>query len=280
MLSKLKEKLYFNPSCNLTISELRLLYELDFVVDDDLSDYRDRRNNYEDFSKLFGNKSIACTEEEITEDTICYIGDLIIDKKLLTYNIRYIYGYITYKLSKIYNLENLEIIYKDAYFKFSDLYENLSNLRSVYGILYLYCIPFNYNLCLDLSSIENVYDLNIEVEHYKYDEIILPSNLKKLFLQGYLGTKIFDTLNLPTSLEELKILKPYSIKKLKLPKNLKKLYLSTIDQIKGMDIHKNLEIYETLIIGYKRVSKEKLVQIANIVSDEEYTKAYKCLKII
>ena len=47
-----------------------------------------------------------------------------------------------------------------------------------------------------------------------------------------------------------------------------------------MDIHKNLEIYETLIIGYKRVSKEKLTQIANIVSDEEYTKVYKYLRII
>jgi len=81
-------------------------------------------------------------------------------------------------------------------------------------------------------------------------------------------------------LEELKILEPYSIKKLKLPKNLKKLYLSTINQIKGMNISKNIEIYENFIIGYRRVSKEELTQIANIVSDEEYTKVYKYLRII
>lgn len=81
-------------------------------------------------------------------------------------------------------------------------------------------------------------------------------------------------------MEELKILEPYSIKKLRLPKNLKKLYLSAIDQIKGMNISKNIEIYETLTIGYRRVSKEELVQIANIVSDEEYTKVYKYLRII
>lgn len=81
-------------------------------------------------------------------------------------------------------------------------------------------------------------------------------------------------------MEELKILEPYSIKKLKLPKNLKKLYLSTINQIKGMNISKNIEIYENFIIGYRRVSKEELTQIANIVSDEEYTKVYKYLRII
>lgn len=81
-------------------------------------------------------------------------------------------------------------------------------------------------------------------------------------------------------MEELKILEPYSIKKLKLPKNLKKLYLSTTNQIKGMNISKNIEIYENFIIGYRRVSKEELTQIANIVSDEEYTKVYKYLRII
>ena len=81
-------------------------------------------------------------------------------------------------------------------------------------------------------------------------------------------------------MEELKILEPYSIKKLRLPKNLKKLYLSTINQIKGMNISKNIEIYENFIIGYRRVIKEELTQIANIVSDEEYTKVYKYLRII
>jgi len=191
MLSELKEKLYFNPRCDLTISEFRILYELDFALYDNLNEYRDERNNYEDFSKLFGSKSIASNEEEITEDTICYIGDLIIDKKLPTYNLRYVYGNITYKLSKIYNLENLEIIYKDAYFKFCDLYENLNNLRFVYRNLNLYCIPFNYNLCLDLSSIENIYDLHIEIEHYKYAQIIILTYLKKIIF-----TRIFRNENI------------------------------------------------------------------------------------
>ena len=52
----------------------------------------------------------AYTLSDITEDTICFVVDLTVDMILPTYNLKYVYGNLDYKLDKIYNLENLEMI--------------------------------------------------------------------------------------------------------------------------------------------------------------------------
>lgn len=148
MLEKIKEKIDRNANCKLTIEELKVLYEIDYSSNENLYIYTERRNAYSDFIKLFGKEFVARTKEEITEDTICYVGNLYIDNKLPTYNLRYVYGELGYNiysiflvnelnLEYIYNLENLEIVYGNALFDGVNADQTLDNLRKVYGRLYL-----------------------------------------------------------------------------------------------------------------------------------------------
>ena len=108
------EKLKQNNNSDLSIEELKILYGVDifdYQIYIDTEEYRQERNMYEDLSKIYGKEHVACTPQEITEDTICFVGAaLIIDKKLPTYNLRYIYGNLHYNLYEIYNLENLKYI--------------------------------------------------------------------------------------------------------------------------------------------------------------------------
>ena len=106
MLERLLDKIGINNKCNLSIEELRILYEIDHSLDINLDFVRRHRNNYEDFCKIFGKKYVARTSSDIDENTICYVGDLVIDKKLPTYNLRYVYGDLDCRLDNVYNLEN------------------------------------------------------------------------------------------------------------------------------------------------------------------------------
>ena len=146
MIKQIENKLLDNPSCKLSIEELYLLYSLNCNCIDELIEYRFKRDKYEDFCIMFGMDTIACTQFDINENTICYIGDLTIDKELPTYNLKYIYGNLDYELEYLYNLENLKIIFGSANFEKivnSDGLENLervgidalfSNLINSYGL--------------------------------------------------------------------------------------------------------------------------------------------------
>ena len=110
MIKKLKENL------DLSIEELKYLSNF---------------NNYYTLVNIFGKNHVARIPSDITEDTICYVGDLYIDKKLPTYNLKYIFGMLNYALDKVYNLDNLVYIGYIAYFdKLKDA-TGLENLRYI-----------------------------------------------------------------------------------------------------------------------------------------------------
>ena len=129
---KLIKKLDIDINCELSVEELKLLYSIDYDIDYELFEYIDKRDNYyEDFCKIFGKEHVASTPSSITENTIAYIGDLSIYKKLPTYNLKYIYGDLDYRLDKVYNLENLKLIIQDADFKYLKSAEGLENLEYI-----------------------------------------------------------------------------------------------------------------------------------------------------
>jgi len=110
IIKKLKENL------ELSIEELNYLYTF---------------NNYYTLVNIFGIEHVARTPDEITMDTICYVGDLYIIKKLPTYNLKYLFGMLNYNLDKVYNLDNLVYIGYIAYFdKLKDA-TGLENLRYI-----------------------------------------------------------------------------------------------------------------------------------------------------
>ena len=100
MIKKIQDKLLDNSNCRLSIEELFLLYSLNCNCIDELIEYRFKRDKYEDFCIMFGRDTVARNPYDINENTICYIGDLIIDKELPTYNLKYIYGKLDYELKK------------------------------------------------------------------------------------------------------------------------------------------------------------------------------------
>ena len=134
MLEKIKTKLDRDINCDLNIEELKLLYFMDNDEYENLDYYHKNRNNYKDFCKIFGKDFVAQSIDEINENTIAYVGNLKIDYPLPTYNLKYIYGNLDYRLDKVYNLENLEVIYSDAYFPKLEKAEGLENLRIVGSI--------------------------------------------------------------------------------------------------------------------------------------------------
>lgn len=124
MIEEIKEKIRKNPLCELSIRELDEIKKLDKS--------RDRSDFYE-LLKIFGKKYVAHTPEEITVDTIVYVGRLTINKALPTYNLKYIFGSLDYCATKIYNLENLCFVSRMfKILRFSEIdpleFETISNL--------------------------------------------------------------------------------------------------------------------------------------------------------
>jgi len=213
MYETIINKLNNDIECELFIDELKYIYE------DNIKEFesiRNLRNNYNDLCKLFGKKHVACTLEEINQDTICYIGDLLLEYEMNAHNIRYVYGDIISWYDKIKNLENLEIVYGSAEFDYLKTYEGLDNLRIIGK-------KFSLNEVLkgDFSSLEyvNMFLLvglkcakDIIMPEYvrilwlpllKTNEgLVLPKNLEQLYL---LDGKLIDNLILPDSLEVLRV---------------------------------------------------------------------------
>lgn len=108
VLKNIKEKLKEDSNCDLTISELEVLSKCD----------------YETIVQIFGKDSVARTPEEITINTICYLGDLAIKELLPTYNLKYIFGNLGIRISNI-NLDNLKFVRNSLYISRKFNYEEL-----------------------------------------------------------------------------------------------------------------------------------------------------------
>ena len=192
MIEEIKSKLNNNINCDLSDYELKLLYAMDNDIDYQLFEYIVRRvNYYEDCCKIFGSEHVASTPSSITEDTICYVGDLSIYKKLPTYNLKYIYGDLDYRLDKVYNLENLELIIQDADF---------SDLISACGLESLQYIHESANF-KSLISAEGLDNLQYIGRDIIFDSLLNGESLENL---QYIGrTASFESLTSAKGLENL-----------------------------------------------------------------------------
>lgn len=149
MLNYLINKLQNDINCELSDYELKILYDADYnnyayfinMYGLELGcnnyklvyDLRNKRNKYQDLTRLFGRNHVACNKDEINIDTVCFLGNLDYDEILPTYNLRYIYGELYYHLNKIYNLENLLFILNTAYLDNLDELDGLDSLEYVKG---------------------------------------------------------------------------------------------------------------------------------------------------
>ena len=195
MFEEIKYKIYNDIDTDLNVDELKVLYGIDNIYSNankELIIYR-RKDIYLDFCKIFGKSHVACNPSSITEETIAYIGNLSINKKLPTYNLKYVYGNLEYKLDKIYNLENLEIVYRNANLRYIKCAEGLENLKLVCAI--------------DCTNLEN--SEGLENLKYIYGVGIFSKlkNAKGLIsLKEILGSAKFISLEYANGLENLEII--------------------------------------------------------------------------
>lgn len=264
-------KIEDNPNCELTKEEIKVLYGIDCDIKIDIRNYLFLRDKYLDLKKVFDESQIANTPNAITENTICYIGNLVIDSELPTYNLIYIYGSLYYNLTNINHLENLEIV--AGYFEIDKPinYEELCNLK--------------YASTLKISNIDNIVFFNNFIKsldlitilglEFTNDNIInnleISDNIKILILENI---ELVKKINLPNSLIELHLLSSYhkitldetifkinnlsnlkslrvgpsvNISRLQLPSNLKKLYLSSLLSIENSILPDDLKVYDKSI---------------------------------
>lgn len=239
MLKDICKKMEIDPKCELTKEELNVLYEFDNYLGN-LDEYRNKRNNYLDFCKMFGQSYVAQALKEINENTIAYVGNLYIDEVLPTYNLRYVCGDIVYYLETIENFENLEMVYGDAYFDKISKYNGMENLRKITGRLSLY----HMNKENDLSTIDYVSKLYIsDLENAK--GFILPQHLNKLFL--------LNKHNLGNA--EL----------LELSDNLKDIFIDNIESIRGLNIPKTVKIHS---FEDPQINNRKVKKVAHIIPNK------------
>ena len=191
MLEEIMKKIDVELSCELSTEELKVLYGIDSGLNSNKINYSKKRDNYEDLSKIFGNKNVAHTLSEINENTICYVGDLDIDSILPTYNLRYVYGDLDYRLDKVYNLENLEIISGDAKFESLTSAEGLESLRAVGGYV-------TFNLLTSAEGLENLETIGYNAH---FESLISAKGLEKL--KAIYGVAYFESLKSAKGLENL-----------------------------------------------------------------------------
>ena len=191
LLNRLKN----DNDINLTIDEIKLIYELDFDIEHINYMYKSLNHEarelrishrYDDLCSVFGASAVAHTEDEINENTKVYVGDLSIVSSLPTYNLQYIYGNLEHVLqNKINNLENLERVYGQISLINIDNLNGLENLEYVEN-----GIEVEYSNSLDgLESINGVKSL--ELRNIKsVDGLIVPSDIQKFEIW-------FDEMDIP-----------------------------------------------------------------------------------
>lgn len=219
-LNNLINKLYDNYQCDLDIDEIRMLYELDYDIDEILDEYRTRRAmEYEDFCKLFGKDKVVLNDIElINENTICFIGDLLTYGEYKTYNLKYVSGNIHYYGETVSRLENLEIVYGDAFFDTDRdiLFSEFDNLRSVYGKLTIYS------------------------EKY-VDTFEFPGYVKKLTLGSLTDMNILKKVNNINGLKTLAIADVKDIIDAEFPNNVNNLYFNNVLKLSNSKLPDNLK---------------------------------------
>ena len=287
MIDSVIGKIEDNPNCELTKEEVKLLYGINCDTKIDIRNYVFMRDKYLDLKKVFNESQIATANDEITENTICYIGDLVIDSKLPIYNLKNIYGSLQYKLNDIINLENLEIVAGYLNINNSNNYDELCNLKYVsslkisninnisslnYFIKSLDLITIldlkftSENIVNNLDISDNIKILVLEnIEFIK--EVSLPNSLIELqLLSSYHRFTIKETVlkvNNLSNLQELKVGASVNISRLQLPSNLKKLHLSSTLSIDNSILPDKLKVYE----NYLPVDEKLLKCYATRVSD-------------
>lgn len=190
MIEKILKKLNENLHSNLTKEEIRVLYEIDCFDNSELFKLRKNRGGeYEDLSKIFGEYAVAQDIDEIDENTICYIGELIIEDKLPTYNLRYVYGnvYIDYNFA---NLDNLEKVYGNIYIC------NIGHNNELDGLSNLYMQRILF--VEDTIDFECIFD----IKYVNYGELIELTNKDYNYVLSVISKEIISSnlfLNLPKS---------------------------------------------------------------------------------
>lgn len=167
-----------NIECELSIDELKELYG---ISSNSFNCYDNDRNIYDDLSRIFGKEHVAFKTDQITENTICYIGNLHINEILPTYNLRYLYGSLFYELDYIYNLENLEKIFGEAIFYRVKYAFGLENLSFISNDIAFYRLFMNDGLeSLEYVSGFHIDDINkvaFNINQLDYDKETYIGNL-------------------------------------------------------------------------------------------------------
>ena len=224
MLEELIKKMKKDIRCELTIEEIKLLYGIDNEFNDTFIHCLIYRNAYNDLLKIFKKNQIAQTREEITENTIVFLGGLVIDKVLPTYNLKYIYGELLYTLDEIYNLENLELVVGDLTIPNIKEYVGLDNLSNVSGTIEL----SEKNNNLDFSNIDFV--PNFKLSNYDdKNNIVFPEYVKSIEINSL---DVKNKTNLPDNLKHLTINNVKNLSGFKCPSNLKYLNIILYDLYK------------------------------------------------
>ena len=148
-------------------------------------------NDYNTLVNIFGKSHVACNESEITEDTICFLGDLYINEILPTYNLKYVYGGLFYYLDCVHNLENLVYVNKIA---------NFGYIKSAIGLENLQCVKSHARFNIEKSDgLDNLVYVGQDAD---FSSLIDASSLNNL---NYIGRDaIFNKLKKADGLENLK----------------------------------------------------------------------------
>lgn len=221
MLEELVNKLEKDIYCELSKEEIKLLYGIDCKFDDRFKYCLSYRNIYEDLLKVFDKKLIAKTQKDINENTVVCLSNVCIDEVLPTYNLKYIFGNLTYLMSDFRNLENLEVIYGNLELKELNSFDGLYNLRDILDFIEFYNSSKNN---LDLSDIE--FEANIQFWGFPKNGVIFPNKVKSISFEHFI---IQNKCKLPDELEYLRISDVDNLKNLEFPNNLKYLYLHLDD---------------------------------------------------
>ena len=258
MYDEIIEKINRNSNCNLSIEELKILYEIDENGFNYLQYYRLFRNRetiYNDFVKIFGEEYVEYDVNNITEKTIAYIPltkfpDFRIDKNdYPTYNLKFIYSNCTYiplEYKYISKLENLEIIYGDLNIGFVCNIDGLENLRKITGTFYL---EYSYNP-LDLSNIDYVNTLILRWP-------LLP--MKRINAKNIIFPKHVEHLTFKDNI------KKYN--SFILPKGLRTIFVPNLNILNRCIINDDIDVYTK---NNELVSPLKLRLYAKVISDNPY----------
>lgn len=258
MYDEIVEKLYRNLGCDLSIEELKILYEIDETAPDFLQYYRFFRNRetvYNDFVKIFGEEYVEYDVNNITVKTIAYVplnkfsNFIINNNDIPTYNLRFIYSNCTYiplMYKYITKLENLEIIYGDLNIGFVCNIDGLENLRKITGT---FSLDYSYD-SLDLCNIDYVNTLILRWP-------LLP--MKRINAKNIIFPKHVEHLTFKDNI------KKYN--SFILPKGLRTIFVPNLNILNRCIINDNIDVYTT---NNKLVSPLELRLHAKVISDDSY----------